>query len=106
MFHTGTIIIGRVGDAPMPGYLDVRVNRKTIFGNKFPKGDVHGTRKQVCAKYRVYAVKRMAKRGKYFRRIEALRVQYRGGKNIRILCHCFPQECHGETVKLLIEGRL
>lgn len=106
MFRTGTVIIGRVGDAPLPGYLDVRADRKTIFGNCFPMGDVHGTRKQVCAKYRAYAVKRMAKRGKYYRRVNALRAKYRAGQNIRLLCHCVPNECHTETIKLLIEGRL
>lgn len=105
MFATGTVIIGRVGDDPLPGYLDVRVDRKTIFGNPNPKG-VNGTRKEVCEMYKHYAVKRMAKRGKYFRRIESLRAQYRAGQKIRLLCHCFPKQCHGLTVKDLIEGRL
>lgn len=107
IFGTGVIVLGHVDDLPVPEYTDVRIDRKTIFGNPYPKGE-HGTRSEVCAKYAVYAQAEMKKKGDYAKAIKKLRRRYRAGESFRLLCHCVKgskvRQCHGETVRKLIMG--
>lgn len=103
--RTGSVTLGRVSDGPMLGYVDVLINRDTIFGNKYHIG-VDGTRAEVCAKYEKLAKARMLKNGPFAKRIHALRKRYSAGESIRLLCHCFPKQCHGLTVMKLIKGQL
>ena len=102
---TGEIVIGKVNDGPMPGFFDVVINRSSVFGNKFHIGE-DGTRKEVCTKYEKWAVKRMTKSCLFTRRINELRKRHRAGENIRLLCHCTPKQCHGQTVAKLIRGNI
>lgn len=103
--RTGSVVLGKYNDPPMIGYFDVLINRDTIFGNKFHIG-VDGTRKEVCALYEAWAKKQMLKKGIFFKRIEDLRRRYKEGVSIRLLCHCFPKQCHGRTLMKLIMGQL
>lgn len=98
---TGTVIVGRVNDPPKSGYSDVRVDRKTIFGNKYPISET-GSRKKSCALYDAYAERRMQKKGKYWKRIMELRTRYLRGENLRLTCHCWPKQCHAQTVRRMI----
>ncbi|AFH14796.1 hypothetical protein LU11_gp265 [Pseudomonas phage Lu11] len=96
--------IGKVSDAPLAGFVDVRIDRKTIFGNKFPIS-LTGSRKESCDRYEAWAFSRMRKpKSKYRRRILALRQQYLAGAKLRLLCHCYPKRCHGQTIRKLIMG--
>lgn len=103
IFGFGTITLGRVGDDPIPGVMDVRIDRKTIFGNPKHIG-TDGTRTEVCEQYEIYARKQMEINGAYARRIRKLRKLYLAGQSIRLLCHCTPKKCHGSTVRRLIAG--
>lgn len=103
--RTGSVTLGKVNDGPMLGYFDVLINRDTIFGNKYHIG-VDGTRKEVCVKYEKLAKARMLKGGPFAKRIHALRKRYNAGESIRLLCHCFPKQCHGQTIMKLIRGQL
>ena len=65
----------------------VYVGRPSRWGNPFVIGK-DGTREEVLAKFRAYAVERMASEPRW---LEPL-----AGKNLT--CWCAPQACHGDVL--------
>ena len=65
----------------------VYVGRPSRWGNPFVIGR-DGTREEVLAKFRAYAVERMASEPRW---LEPL-----AGKNLT--CWCAPQACHGDVL--------
>lgn len=98
---TGLIEIGRVNDGPVPGFKDIRVDRQTIFGNKFPISQT-GSRAKSCKLYADWAERRMKARKNYWYRVMQLRKMHQSGINLRLLCHCWPKQCHAQTIRKLI----
>ena len=69
---------------------DVRIDRKTRWGNKFIIGR-DGTREEVIEKHRVWL----------WREIRAGRVTLAELAELhekRLGCHCAPEACHGDTL--------
>jgi len=95
------VLIGRVNEPPLEGFTDIRVDRKTVFGNKFPISQT-GSRVKSCKLYDDWAQRRMAARKQYWYRITQLRKMHQSGINLRLLCHCWPKQCHAQTIRNLI----
>jgi len=98
---TGLVMIGKVSDGPRDGWFDVRVDRQTIFGNKFPISET-GSRTKSCDLYDAWAEEQMRKKGKYWSRVQKYRKMHRQGINLLLRCHCWPKRCHAQTIKRLI----
>lgn len=69
---------------------DVRIDRKSIFGNPFVLG-IHGNRDEVCDKYDVYFNKRIMEDIEFRKSVLQLKGKILG-------CHCVPLRCHGLTI--------
>ncbi len=70
---------------------DVRIDRKTEFGNEFIIGR-DGSRADVIAKFEVAERKRLADKGPAG---EARRQKVRAMHSRRLFCWCAPEPCHG-----------
>lgn len=103
MFGKGIVMLGKVSDPPMSGFTDVRIDRQTVFGNKFPIR-LTKSRSKSCILYDKWAKNRMLLDGVYAKRIKQLRARVKSGENIRLLCHCHPKQCHGLTIRALVLG--
>src|SRR6201995_1792776 len=66
---------------------DVRIDRKTVWGNKFVVGK-HGTREECIAKHREWFLKQP--------KLVARAKQELRGKVLG--CWCSPKPCHGDTL--------
>lgn len=75
---------------------DIYVGRPSLLGNPFRIGP-DGTRAEVIAKYRVYAIKRM-------KTDEKFAAEIRKCKGKTISCWCVPEWCHGHVIAELAEA--
>ena len=83
----------------------VRVDRKTIFGNPFPMKN-ESKRDEVCDKYAEYFKTRMNKKDAFAAEIVKLvHIFERYGK-LELFCWCAPKRCHAETIKEYIESEV
>lgn len=69
---------------------DVRIDRKTKWGNPFVMGR-DGDRDAVCEKYRRWLYDEISAGRITLEDLAAL-------KGKRLGCHCAPQRCHGDTL--------
>ena len=69
---------------------DVRIDRKSIFGNPFKIGK-DGTREEVINKYYEYILKR-----------EDLLQEVKKLRNKILGCWCYPKYCHGDILIRII----
>lgn len=76
---------------------DVRIDRRTIFGNEFIIGH-DGSRADVIAKFEQAERKRLADPGPAG---EARRRKVRALHNRRLFCWCAPLPCHGNVLAQL-----
>lgn len=74
----------------------VYIGRPSIFSNPFRIGE-DGTRLVVVAKYRAYAVERMATDPEFAAAVRGLRGR-------RLGCYCAPGPCHGDVLAELAES--
>jgi len=77
-------------------YEDIYIGRGSPFGNPYIEGK-DGTRKEVIEKYRDWFYKRINKKPRFKRAVEALRGR-------RIGCYCVPKPCHGQIIVEYLEG--
>jgi len=68
---------------------DIYIGRGGSWGNPFVIG-IDGTRAEVIEKYRLYIIENK----ELFNRIPELKGKILG-------CHCKPQSCHGDILKIL-----
>jgi hypothetical protein len=71
---------------------DIYIGRGSIYGNPFLIGR-DGTREEVIKKYKVYFYDRIAKDILFKQAVDWLL-----GKDFKLGCYCFPQECHGDII--------
>lgn len=71
----------------------VRIDRFTEWGNPFMM-DADGTREEVCNWFAE----------NYFPFKKSLHKKIKSLKGKVLGCHCFPNKCHGETLKLYADG--
>ena len=68
----------------------VLVDRRTAFGNPFKIG-IHGTRHEVCKKYRKYFYQKIEDDPQFEQEVLALAGCILG-------CWCHPEECHAHII--------
>ena len=83
---------------------DVRVDRKTIFGNPFRIED-ESLRNDALDKYQVYFYDRIKKDLEFRNEAEKLLRLYEKYGMLNLFCWCFPKRCHSETIKEYIIER-
>ena len=88
-----------------PSYaFDVRVDRKTIFGNPFRIED-ESLRDDALDRYQTYFYERIKKDLEFRNEAEKLLRLYEKYGTLNLFCWCFPKRCHSETIKeYIIEG--
>lgn len=69
---------------------DVYIGRPSIFGNPFLIG-IHGSRRDVIAKYREYFLVRVTNDPEFREALKAL-------KGMKLGCYCKPLSCHGDVI--------
>ena len=84
---------------------DVRIDRKTIFGNPFPMKK-ESERDVVCDLYDDYFNQRIQHDKKFKEALDLLVLFYIINHNVNLLCWCVPKRCHGLTLKRYIEQEL
>lgn len=77
---------------------DVRIDRKTKWGNPFKIGE-YGDREEVVRKYRIWIKQLLKLKPGFEKDLLAL-------KGKRLGCWCKPKACHGDVLVELIEGAL
>lgn len=80
---------------------DVRVDRKTIFGNLFKIID-ESERDQKLDQYEEYFRERTKNDADFRGEVEQLIEIYRKYKKLNLFCWCYPKRCHSETIKRYI----
>ena len=87
----------------------ISVARPTALGNPFKIGP-DGTREEVIAKYRVWFERVLEGEptlaGSKAREMYQWLVWYAGKGDLRLLCHCAPQACHGDVIAESIRAHL
>ena len=94
------VIIGRITDSNA-----IPIDRKTIFGNPYPIKGFH-TRDYVCDRYEVYFHNRIENDPLFKEEVYKLVTLAVTNDGITLGCHCYPDRCHGETIKRYIEDTL
>lgn len=95
-------IINKKTEYEPPGAVDIA--RPAILGNPFVIG-VHGTREEVIRKYEKWLDEKLKDRDSPQRReMVGLWRRYKNGEIIYLSCWCWPEPCHGEIIKKIIEG--
>lgn len=78
------------------------IGRPRTLGNPFVLGR-DGTRGQVIEKYRRWLwAKVKANDAAVILKLRELALAARG-MNVRLMCHCKPQACHGDVIKACVE---
>lgn len=84
------------------GQLVVSCARPSILGNPYRIPD-DGTRAEVIALYRTF-LQQLEPDHRIWQKLEHLRQQYLGGKEIVLLCYCEGEDaCHTDIIKEWIE---
>ncbi|MBO7454387.1 MAG: DUF4326 domain-containing protein [Alphaproteobacteria bacterium] len=100
------MIIIKNMDFSEPYYeFDVRVDRKTIFGNPF-RIDDESLRDCVLDKYQSYFHERIKKDVEFRNVVEKLLYIYEKHGRINLFCWWFPKRCHLETIKEYILSKV
>jgi len=85
----------------------IRIDRKTVFGNPFVISKDFG-RDQVCDLYEEYFNKRLesADDEHFMYALTNLKEKLKQYGKLELFCWCYPQRCHGETIrKYLLEEK-
>ena len=77
---------------------DVRVDRKTIFGNPF-RIENESLRDDALDKYQIYFYERIKKDLEFQNEAEKLLRLYEKYGTLNLFCWCFPKRCHSETIR-------
>ena len=105
LFGKGQVKIGKVGQS-LPDFSNVRVDRKTVFGN--PKSVMEVGRTEACEYYEKYADNCMREAGAYQKAMNKLRIRLARGENILLQCHCVDvytgkgKRCHAQTIMRIL----
>ena len=102
----GKVTIGHVG-YPKKGYINIRIDRESIYGNPYSMRGDENLRDTVCDYYKDYFNKQInIKDSPIALGLDNLIYQLNQGKNINLMCWCKPKRCHGETIKDYLEGKV
>ena len=89
------------------GSVGIRVDRSSILGNPFHMYHGEDDRDRVCDQYDNYFDMRMSSKEDTVFKQEVQRIlNYARYRDVTLLCWCYPQRCHAETIKKYIETKL
>lgn len=92
------ITINNMNDV-LPEYeFNVRVDRKTIFGNPFRIND-ESERDAMLDQYERYFYERVENDIEFKTAVDQLIDVYKKHGRLNLFCWCYPQRCHSETIK-------
>jgi hypothetical protein len=80
---------------------DIRVDRKTIFGNPFHM-TIESQRNYVCDKYEEYFQDQLKSNTEFKQSIDELVCLHKRHGKLNLFCWCAPKRCHAETIKAYI----
>ncbi len=102
----GKVTIGHIG-YPKKGYINIRIDRQSIYGNPYSMRRDENLRDIVCDQYEDYFHTKMNQQDSdIYKGITNMVHQLKQGKNINLMCWCKPKRCHGETIKNYLEGKV
>lgn len=77
---------------------DIRVDRKSVFGNPFYMNN-EKERDIVCNKYEKYFYTQIKSNKTFKNEIDKLVNIYKKCGQLNLFCWCYPKRCHAETIK-------
>ncbi|MDR1982931.1 MAG: DUF4326 domain-containing protein [Holosporaceae bacterium] len=80
---------------------DVRVDRKTVFGNPFHM-TTESQRNCICDQYEEYFQSRVENNVAFRQAIDELIYLYKKHGILNLFCWCYPKRCHAETIRAYI----
>ena len=92
------ISIKNMNDCMPSCEFDVRVDRKTIFGNPFRIED-ESQRDYVLDNHKKYFYERIKNDTDFKNNINQLIQIYKIYGHLNLFCWCYPKRCHAETIK-------
>ena len=101
---TSSVVVIKNYPASPIHVFDVRVDRKTIFGNPFRIED-ESLRDDALDKYQAYFYERIKKDLEFRNEAERLLRLYEKYGTLNLFCWCFPKRCHSETIRDYITER-
>ncbi len=88
-----------------PTELDIYIGRGSPLGNPY-RINHRNTREEVIAKYEEYLAEKIRTKDRPV--CNELNKIYRAAKagDVKLVCFCSPERCHGDIIKKVIEGKL
>ena len=87
-----------------PNEIAIYVGRPSVLGNPFKIGK-DGTREEVILKYKHYLCDCIRKKNNpVYNELKRLKELHDKGKDLVLVCWCYPKPCHAEIIKRAIEG--
>jgi len=83
---------------------DIRIDRKTKYGNPFYMAD-ESQRDVVCDRYEEYIATRPDLINELVREVLAVPC-HKDNREVRLGCWCAPKRCHGDTLARLVMERI
>jgi hypothetical protein len=77
---------------------DIRVDRRTIFGNPFKMWSEED-RDYVCDEHKKYFKNKVEKDKEFKQALDELVYLYERYGTLNLFCWCAPKRCHSETIK-------
>ncbi len=96
----GFVRIGRT-NKEIDNMANIRIDRGTIFGNPYTVAK-YG-REDCCIMYEHYFHYRATHDVLFRSTLHLIATEIIRGRDVNLLCHCFPNQCHGETIKNYLE---
>lgn len=90
------VIVRRIGESPS-GYSSIRIDRKTVFGNR-SRISSSNTRTEVIAKHKEDLQADIKAKGFLYKEIKKLAKRVVAGEKLCLECHCYPKPCHGNNI--------
>jgi len=81
---------------------DVRVDRKSVLGNKFIMHN-ENERDIVCDKYNEWLEDNVINNDNVRKEMVKLYKMYKKYGKLRLFCWCAPKRCHAESIKNMLE---
>ena len=95
------ITINNMDEKQPTEVFDIRVDRKTIFGNPFRIND-ESERDKMLDRYEEYFYQRLENDADFRNAVNYLIEVYKKYGKLNLFCWCYPKRCHSETIRKYI----
>jgi hypothetical protein len=99
--NESVITINNLKNASPVNEFDVRVDRKTVFGNPFHMA-LESQRNDVCDQYEKYFQDQVENNIEFRQALSELICIYKKHGILNMFCWCSPKRCHAETIKAYV----